>query len=51
MNQAAIEYVHGHWLYPSDKYDSNWDLNGAVEDLQLYFLTGKDIVNNKDWME
>src|SRR5690606_38969594 len=39
--QKETEYTANHYHAPSDEYDSSWDLNGAVEDLQLYFLTGK----------
>ena len=45
------EYTANHYHGPSDEYDSSWKLNGAVEDLQLYFLTGNDIVNSSDWPE
>ncbi len=45
------EYTANHYHGPSDEYETSWDLNGAVEDLQLYFLTGKDIVNSQDWPE
>ncbi len=45
------EYTAQHYHGPSDEYDSSWDLTGAVEDLQLYFLTGKDIVNSRAWPE
>ena len=49
--QKAEEYVKHHYHGPSDEYDPSWDLTGAVEDLQLYFLAGQDIVNSKDWPE
>lgn len=49
--QKGEEYVAKHYHQPSDEYDPSWDLSGAVEDLQLYFLTGLDIVNSTDWPE
>jgi hypothetical protein len=49
--QKEAEYIKIHYHGPSDEYDSSWDLNGAVEDLQLYFLTGKNIANSNDWPE
>jgi hypothetical protein len=49
--QKEAEYIAKHYHGPSDEYDSSWDLNGAVEDFQLYFLTGKDLVNSQDWPE
>ena len=45
------EYTAKHYHGPSDEYETSWDLSGAVEDLQLYFLTGRDIVNSPDWPE
>jgi len=49
--EKAAEYIKNHYHGPSDEYNSNWDLTGAVEDLQLYFLAGQDIVNSGDWPE
>ncbi len=49
--EKSEEYVKKHYHGPSDEYDPSWDLTGAVEDLRLYFLTGQDIVNSKDWPE
>jgi Zn-dependent M28 family amino/carboxypeptidase len=34
--QAA--YTAQHYLKPSDEYRPEWDLRGAVQDLQIYFL-------------
>lgn len=51
IRQKRKEYVANHYHQPSDEYDPSWDLSGAVEDLQLYFLTGLDIVNSTDWPE
>lgn len=47
--QKGNEYIAKHYHQPSDEYDPSWDLSGAVEDLQLYFLTGLDIANSSDW--
>lgn len=47
--QKSVEYVSKNYHRPSDEYDSSWDLTGAVEDLQLYFVTGLDIINSGDW--
>ncbi|MFV0543631.1 MAG: M28 family peptidase [Marinicella pacifica] len=49
--QKEAEYTAEHYHAPSDEYDESWDLNGAVEDLRLYFLTGLDIINSSDWPE
>ena len=49
--QKEAEYTAEHYHALSDEYDESWDLNGAVEDLRLYFLTGLDIINSSDWPE
>jgi len=49
--QKEAEYTAEHYHAPSDEYDESWDLNGAVEDLRLYFLTGLEIINSNDWPE
>ena len=45
----AAEYTANHYHAPSDEYDDSWDLSGAVEDLELYFLTGHEIADGHDW--
>ena len=34
---------------PSDEYDSNWNLEGAVEDLELIFAVGYRLANDQGW--
>lgn len=41
--REAWEKTHYH--QPSDEWDPKWDLSGAVEDTQLYFLVGLRIAN------
>jgi len=43
------EYTKSHYHGPSDEYSEDWDLSGAVQDLQLYYMVGKDISNGNDW--
>ncbi|MCI2283831.1 M28 family metallopeptidase [Colwellia sp. MSW7] len=47
--EKAEEYTKKHYHGPSDEYQDDWILTGAVEDLQLYFLTGSEIVNSNAW--
>ncbi|MCP4273653.1 MAG: M28 family peptidase, partial [Gammaproteobacteria bacterium] len=49
--EKSNEYTANNYHQPSDEYQSTWDMTGAVEDLKLYFLTGQDIVNSKNWPE
>ena len=45
----AQEYLQKHYHGPSDEYDPNWDLSGAIEDLELYKATGLAIINSGEW--
>ena len=49
--QKSEEYLNNNYHRVSDEYDPSWDLSGAVEDLQLYFLTGQEIINSGAWPE
>ncbi len=43
------EYLRVGYHKPGDEYSDDWDLSGAVEDLKLYELTGRLILNSRDW--
>lgn len=43
------EYTAKHYHRPSDEYSSDWNLDGAIEDLKLFFLVGKRIANETKW--
>ena len=45
---GLIEIAKGYASLPI--MPTSWDLSWAVEDLQLNFLTGLDIVNSDDWI-
>ena len=47
--RKSEEYVEHHYHKPSDEYDSNWDLSGAEEDVQIYFEIGYRIANEQNW--
>jgi Zn-dependent M28 family amino/carboxypeptidase len=40
------EYTATRYHKPADKIDLDWDMTGAVEDAQLYFLVGYRIAND-----
>ena len=42
--QKTDEYTARHYHQPSDKVDPGWDLSGAVEDTQLLFEAGYQMV-------
>lgn len=41
------QWIEKHYHQPSDEYNPNWDLSGAVEDAQLLFIVGNMIANQK----
>jgi Zn-dependent M28 family amino/carboxypeptidase len=43
--QMRERYTREDYHKPSDKVKSDWDLAGAVEDCQLYFLVGYGVAN------
>ncbi len=42
-------YTAKQYHKPADSFNPNWDLSGAVEDLQLYFEIGDDVANSSTW--
>jgi len=51
---AAGEAAHQNYLkccyhQPADEWHADWDLNGAVQDLTLYYDLGRDLANARDW--
>jgi len=47
--KKSKEYTANHYHGVSDEYSPDWDVSGALEDLQLYFLTGERIANSQNW--
>ena len=45
----AESYTANHYHGVSDEYSEDWDVSGALEDLKLYFLTGKAIADSDAW--
>lgn len=45
------EYRDKHYHRPSDEYSKEWNLEGAVEDLQLMFMVAKRISAEEKWPE
>ncbi len=45
----ADEYTEKRYHQPSDEYDPDWDWSGAVKDLQLYYLIGRDLAASDAW--
>lgn len=45
------EYTATDYHKPSDEIKVDWDLSGAVEDVQLMFLVGYNVANTDRWPE
>jgi Zn-dependent M28 family amino/carboxypeptidase len=48
------KYTAERYHKPSDEYDPNWDLSGAVDDLRLLFRVGYELANEStfpNWSE
>ncbi len=44
------DYVESRYHAPSDEYDAGtWNIDGGVQDAQLYYNIGHDLANNRDW--
>jgi Zn-dependent M28 family amino/carboxypeptidase len=44
------EYNQKYYHRPGDEYDSSrWNLDGAMQDLQLLFLVGEDLATSQAW--
>jgi hypothetical protein len=44
--EKSQEYVKYHYHQPSDEITDQWDMSGAVEDLQLMFLVGLAVADD-----
>ena len=49
--QKRDEFVAKHYHQPSDEVDPNWDLSGAVQDIQLLFEVGYQVTNGDKFPE
>jgi Zn-dependent M28 family amino/carboxypeptidase len=46
---AAADYRKNRYHQPSDEYDPNWDWSGAIRDLQIYWLIGRELAMSTAW--
>jgi Zn-dependent M28 family amino/carboxypeptidase len=49
--QKRDEFVAKHYHQPSDEVDPNWDLSGAVQDVQLLLEVGYEVANGDKFPE
>ena len=45
----AEDYTANAYHGPEDEFDPNWDWNGVMQDLQLYFAIGRLLGRSEDW--
>lgn len=43
------DYTANHYHKPSDEYDPNWDLSGAVQEVMLLLAMGRELAANRDF--
>ncbi|MEP4148475.1 MAG: M28 family metallopeptidase [Halioglobus sp.] len=42
-------YINNHYHKPSDEYDADWDLRGAVQEVQLLHHMGSELASSRDF--
>lgn len=47
--QQQDDYTANRYHKPADEYDPNWDLSGAIQDLQLLYDIGDELANSEIW--
>jgi Zn-dependent M28 family amino/carboxypeptidase len=48
VKERIDEYIENHYHQPSDEYDPQWNLQGAVMDLQLLFQVAMKVANQEE---
>jgi Zn-dependent M28 family amino/carboxypeptidase len=46
---AAEDYRRNRYHQPSDEYDPKWNWSGAIRDLEIYWLIGRDLADSTAW--
>jgi hypothetical protein len=46
---AAEAYRRNRYHQPSDQYDPSWDWAGAIHELNVYYLIGRELAMTTDW--
>ncbi|HEU0098521.1 MAG TPA: M28 family metallopeptidase [Allosphingosinicella sp.] len=46
---AAEDYRKNRYHQPSDEYDPRWDWSGAIRDLEIYWMIGRELADSTDW--
>ena len=51
VKQRNAEYIANHYHAPSDEISDDWDVDAAIEDLQLYYRIGHHVAFGDSWPE
>ncbi|HEX9955255.1 MAG TPA: M28 family metallopeptidase [Allosphingosinicella sp.] len=46
---AAADYRKNRYHQPSDEYDTSWNWDGAIRDLQIYWMIGRELAMSTAW--
>jgi Zn-dependent M28 family amino/carboxypeptidase len=46
---AADDYTNNRYHKPQDEYDANWNWEGAVQDLTMYYGIGRELAQSSVW--
>jgi Zn-dependent M28 family amino/carboxypeptidase len=46
---AAADYTRNRYHGPKDEYDPNWNWDGAVQDLTIYYQLGRQLADGNTW--
>ena len=46
---AAEDYRKNRYHQPSDEYDPKWNWAGAIRDLEIYWMIGRELADSMDW--
>jgi Zn-dependent M28 family amino/carboxypeptidase len=49
IRQRNADYVANRYHSPADEVNPDWDVDAAVEDLQLFHDIGARLANSKEW--
>ena len=49
--QKHDEYTANRYHQPSDQYDSTWNLDGGLQDIELVYAVGRKLAFSREWPE
>ncbi|MCC2980392.1 M28 family metallopeptidase [Sphingomonas sp. IC4-52] len=47
--RASADYLKNRYHGPKDEYDPNWNWDGAVQDLTIYYQLGRQLADGNAW--